>query len=61
MNIFKSYTLKWWQVSLFKIAMVSLGVAIGATWPEIFIRWTPVLWLLFITLAIYISYIWLKQ
>ncbi len=61
MNIFKSFTLKWWQGSLLKIAMISLGVAIGATWPEIFIRWTSVLWLLSITLAVYISYIWLKQ
>jgi len=61
MNIFKSYTLKWWQGGLFKISMISLGIAIGATWPELFMSWTPILWLLSILLAIYISYIWLKQ
>jgi len=61
MNIFKSYTLKWWQGGLFKISMISLGIAIGVTWPELFVSWTPILWLLSILLAIYIGYIWLKQ
>lgn len=39
-NPFKSFTLKWWQGSLFKIALISLGIAIGANWPEIFAIWT---------------------
>ena len=26
MNIFKDFTLKWWQAGIFKIALLSLGI-----------------------------------
>jgi len=61
MKLFKSYTLKWWQGSLFKIALISLGIAIGANWPEIFADWTNTLLILFLALGGYISIIWWKQ
>ena len=61
MNIFKSFTLKWWQGSLLKIAMISLGIVIGATWPEIFVNWVTVLLIVSIVSASYITYIWWKQ
>ena len=36
MNLFKPVTLRWWQVGSFKISMIAVGIAIGATWPSIF-------------------------
>ena len=36
MHIFKDFTFKWWQAGIFKIALLSLGVVIGSTWPELF-------------------------
>ena len=61
MNFFKPFALKWWQGGLFKIAMVSLGIAIGATWPDLFSGWRPALLIVFVLFSIYLFWIWLKQ
>ena len=61
MNIFKTFTLKWWQGSLLKISMILAGIAIGSTWPSLFNRWVVVLWSLSIILAVYITYVWWSQ
>ena len=36
MNPFKMFTLKWWQAGLFKVGLLALGIAIGASWHEYF-------------------------
>jgi len=61
MNIFKSFTLKWWQGSLLKIALVSFGIIIGANWPEVFASWTLVLLVLFLVLGTYLKVVWWRQ
>ena len=61
MNIFKNFTLKWWQAGTFKVALLSLGIAIGSTWPEVFKGWTPFLLLLFLGSGGYVTYVWWKQ
>ena len=61
MNPFKTFKLTWWQVSLLKVSMVSLGLAIGSSWPEVFTGWRNLLWVLFVVPAFYVSYVWLKQ
>lgn len=60
-NIFKSFTLKWWETGLFKWCMLALGILIGATWPEVFNAWRTALLILFIVPCVYISWIWWKQ
>jgi hypothetical protein len=61
MNIFKDFALKWWQVGIFKIALASLGVTIGSTWPELFERSTPFLFPLFLISVSYVTCVWWKQ
>ncbi len=61
MNLFKPVTLKWWQVGSFKISMIAVGIAIGATWPSTFANRLTALWLLFAVLIVYVSYVWWKQ
>ncbi len=61
MDIFKSFTLKWWETGLFKLCLISMGILIGATWPDIFIHWRSVLLVLFIVPTIYLSWVWWKQ
>ena len=61
MNIFKDFTFKWWQAAIFKIALLSLGIVIGSTWPEFFKGWAPFLLLLFLISGGYVTYLWLKQ
>ena len=61
MNIFKTVTLKWWQGSIFKWTMFSAGIAVGATWPQLFSGWTEVLWAMFVIGSVYLIYVWWKQ
>jgi hypothetical protein len=61
MNPFKTFTLKWWQGSLFKVGMLTAGVAIGAYWHEFFsVYLLPLAVIAAVSLA-YVSYIWWKQ
>ncbi len=60
-NLFKSFTLKWWQASIFKLAMLAAGVAIGAYWPDIFHDYLPLLILVALLAGSYVTYVWWKQ
>ncbi len=61
MNIFKSFTLKWWQGSLFKISMIAGGLAIGAYWYQIFTPFLALLVVIAVIPGLYVSYVWWKQ
>lgn len=61
MNIFKSFTLKWWEAGIFKASLISLGIIIGSTWPEIFSPLRAALLVIFAVLTSYICWIWWKQ
>ncbi len=57
MNMFRDYTMRWWQVSLLKISMAAFGLAVGATWPGAFEGRLLWLWLIFLLPAAYLSYV----
>jgi len=61
MNIFKTFTLRWWQAGVLKISLLSLGIIIGATWSDILYPWRMVLLLVFVLSTASIFYIWWKQ
>ena len=61
MNPFHSYTFTWWQVGLFKISLIALGIALGATWSESFADWLPFLWALFLVPGLYIWWVGFRQ
>lgn len=61
MNIFKNVTFSWWQVSLFKIAMFLLGIAVGTFWSDFFKNYFVIIISLGVVLSVYISYVWFKQ
>jgi hypothetical protein len=61
MKFFKSFTFAWWQLSLLKLSMAALGLAVGSTWPGVFAGWRDLLLILFVVTAFYLSYVWLKQ
>jgi hypothetical protein len=60
-KIFKSYTFAWWQLGLLKISVLALGLAVGATWPDLFAGWRELLLVLFVAPAFYVSYVWIEQ
>jgi hypothetical protein len=61
MNPFKSFCLTWWQAGLWKLAMVSFGLALGANWPHVVEPWTGRLLLLTLLAGGYVGAAWLMQ
>ncbi len=61
MKIFKTGQYTWWQVGLLKLSLLSLGIVIGASWPEVFEPLSTVLIFTAIILGGYAGYAWIKQ
>jgi hypothetical protein len=57
----KSYTFSWWQMGVFKLALLAAGVAIGAYWHGFFGANLTVLIVIAVIAGGYISYVSLKQ
>jgi len=61
LNIFKTFTLKWWQTGLFKLGMLALGIAIGAYWHVFFGNYLSILTIMAAVSLAFVSYVWWKQ
>jgi len=61
MNLFKTFSLTWWQAAFFKVGLLGLGIAIGAYCHELLAGYLlPILVIAAASLA-YVSYVWWKQ
>lgn len=58
MNILKKGSLAWWQMGLLKLSVISIGITIGANWPEVFEPHTLFLVILGIVLGLYVASAW---
>ena len=58
---FKSYTFTWWQIGIFKLALLSIGIAIGAYWHEFFKTYLVPLIIIAVVASAYIIFTSLKQ
>jgi hypothetical protein len=61
MNLFNKRTYTWWQIGLFKVCLLSLGIIIGANWSESLIPYTLPLLIIALMLGGYIGYISFKK
>jgi hypothetical protein len=61
MNLFKTFTLKWWQGALFKWGLLAMGLAIGAYWHDFFGDYLLILIVVAAICLSYITYVWWKQ
>ena len=61
MKIFKSYTYTWWQVAVFKLALLSVGAIIGSYWYSFFGSNLTTLTVIAVIAGVYIWYISLEQ
>jgi hypothetical protein len=61
MKLIKPFTLKWWQVSIFKVSCIAFGLAVGLTWPELFVSLRALFWALAFVLGGYITFVWWKR
>lgn len=61
MTIFRSYTFSWWQVGIFKLALLSIGAIIGSYWNEFFVSNMTVVVIVAIIAGLYSGYIAITQ
>ena len=61
MNLFKTFTLKWWQAGIFKVGPLALGLAVGAHWPNLFAGFLGPPISIAIACLLYTVGIWSKQ
>jgi len=61
LNIFKTFTFKWWQAAIFKWSLISLGIILGVYFQAFFLQWIAVVAVVFAVTVIYITGVWLKQ
>ena len=61
MKIFKSYTYTWWQIGIFKLALLAIGVLIGAYWHDFFRANQVILAAIAVIASAYIMYVSLKD
>ena len=61
MKIFKSYTLTWQQMGIFKLALLAAGAAVGAIWHDFFGANLMALVIIAVVGSAYIAYVTLKQ
>jgi hypothetical protein len=61
MNLFKSTTFTWWQVGMLKWAVLFIGIAIGATWPELFSQYALYLLMAGLVLSVYLLVVWFRS
>ena len=61
MNVFKTFTLKWWEGACFKWGVFTLGIAAGAYWHSLFGSLIPLLLVIAAVTLSYVTYVWWKQ
>ncbi len=61
MNIFSNSTFTWWQVGLFKLSVLTFGVAVGAYWSEVFSQYLTALLVVAVASGLYVAYVYFKQ
>ncbi|MEX0672531.1 MAG: hypothetical protein WDZ82_01435 [Candidatus Paceibacterota bacterium] len=61
MNLFQSYRYTWWQIGIFKLALLGIGVAIGAQWHELLAEYLVPILLVALVATVYIMYVSIKQ
>lgn len=59
--LFKQGSYSWCQVGLLKLALLSIGVAIGSYWPGVFVEYAMSLLVIGGALGFYLGYVWIKQ
>lgn len=53
MKIFRTWTFKWWEVSLIKVCLLSLGIILGLYFYDYLIGLMWLWWTLFVITSIY--------
>ncbi len=60
-DIFKQFTLEWWQAGIFKAALLSIGALLALYFPKPLKKLKPLLWIVAIACTLYIVVVWYGQ
>jgi putative Mn2+ efflux pump MntP len=61
MNIFKTFTMNWWQIGIFKLSLASIGIILGVYFQEFFIKYILLVGIIFVLSTLYTLILWLRQ
>ena len=61
MRIFRTWTFQWWEVSLIKLCLISLGILAGLYFYDYVIGFMWLWWGLFLVTAIYFIMRFIKE
>jgi hypothetical protein len=61
MDLFKTFSLTWWQAALFKAGLLATGIVIGAYWSAVFASYLVVLIVVAAICLTYVTFVWAKQ
>jgi hypothetical protein len=61
MDILRNSTFTWWQVGLFKLSVLTFGIAVGAYWQDVFLPYLTTLLIIAVASGLYVGYVWFKQ
>lgn len=61
MKIFKNSTYTWWQIGIFKLVLICVGVAIGVYLHEVLAPYVLQVLVVGILAALYILSVWYRQ
>jgi len=56
MNVFRDYTLKWYDAGILKWTTFAFGLFVGAKWPGVFEGWTTLILVLGMAGVIYLMF-----
>jgi hypothetical protein len=60
MKLLRNYTFKWYQVSLLKVYVLSVGLLIGAHYPAVVMEYRNILLAVFGVLVVYFVWVVVK-
>jgi len=61
MNIFKTWTLKWWEVGITKLCLISLGIILAIYFYSYLVPLLLLWWVIFVVTTAYLMFVWAKQ
>ena len=61
MNPFKTKATPWWELGLVKFSALCFGLAVGATWPDLFAPYKLALLLASVVAGLSVAYWWFKK
>jgi hypothetical protein len=61
MKILKPTTFTWYQVGALKWAVLLIGIAVGATWPDLLAKYVLHMLALGAVLSLSVTVVWVKQ